>query len=329
MSTDRPRRRKHTLLKFAYLLIVVTIGLAVLEGGARYLGLGDPVLYYNDAWGGLRPLPSQRVSRLKGATVTVDGNGYRTPVPDQPGAMRILYLGDSVTWGGSSVDDTELFSEVAADVLRAQGRPVYAMNAGVNSTSLLNQAGIFQGYDGKLDVLVWLFPWGDTERTYVREGELFDRFKPKFALVEVIDYLVFKYWRNLFRETSAATRDFRTPEAPAGRELFFKNEQAKRQVRNLDAVRTVVAEVRRRGVPVVLGVKGNELEPLPPEAVSFLAEMAAAGATVFDVSAVLREAPAGVENIYLDVVHFKPEGHHLIGEALGKTLETVIPTDGR
>ena len=54
--------------------------------------------------------------------------------------------------------------------------------------------------------------------------------------------------------------------------------------------------------------------------------MAAAGATVLDVSAVLTQASGGAQSIYIDNVHFNPEGHRLIGQALGAKLETAIPS---
>jgi lysophospholipase L1-like esterase len=330
MSTDRVRRIRTLLLKLACFIAIAMIGLAVLEGGARLLGLGQPVLYYNDAWGGMRPLPSQRVSRLNGATITIDANGYRTPVAEKPGAWRVLYLGDSVTWGGSSIDDAQLFTEVAADVLRGQGRAVYAMNAGVNATALINHAEIFQDYRDKLDILVWLFPWGDTERTYATAGFLWPaRHKPRFALVEAIDLVILKCWldRPLFRKVPAAKEVFVTPDAPAGHQRLFETVLAERKERNLDAVRSVVADARGRGVPIVLGVtpyrKSAELEALPAEATSFLEEMTAAGATVFDVSAAL-EAAGGLENCYLDRAHFAAEGHRRVGQALGETLHAVL-----
>jgi hypothetical protein len=148
--------------------------------------------------------------------------------------------------------------------------------------------------------------------------------------VEVIDIFLFKYWGRISRDAPPPKEDF-TPEGPAGREEFFKALLAKRTVRNLEAVRSVVAEARRRGVPVVLGVtpyrKGNELEPLPPEAASFLKEMAAAGATVFDVSAALADAPEDIEKLYLDMAHFSATGHRAVGKALGAALEKVIPAE--
>jgi hypothetical protein len=189
---------------------------------------------------------------------------------------------------------------------------------------------VFQNYAGKLDGVVWLFPWGDMDRTLASIGPGGkDRYKPRFALVEVIDHFVPKYWQRISRVTPPQQDDFRKIQATAGDRRFFENMLAKRKERNLQAVRTVVAEAVRRGVPIVLGVtpyrKGDALEPLPPEAVSLLEEMAAAGATIFDASAVLAQAPAGIEACYLDLVHLSSEGHRLIGQALGAKIDEVIP----
>jgi hypothetical protein len=197
---------------------------------------------------------------------------------------------------------------------------------------LVNHQEVFQDYDGKLDGVVWLFPWGDVERTFANIGPSSTaRYKPRFALVEVIDYLVPKYWRPISRVTPAHEDDFRKIQSTAGDKRFFEKMLAKRKERNLEAVRTVVAEAARRGVPVVLGVtpyrKGDALEPLPPEAVSLLDEMTAAGATIFDASAVLARAPAGIEACYIDLVHLSSEGHRLIGQALGAKLDEAIRRD--
>ena len=195
-------KKTSPLLIGAYLLALAFCTLSLLEIAVRYIGFGDPILYYNAAWGGLRPIPGQQVERLAGVTVTVDDNGYRSAHPETQGSLRVLFLGDSVTWGGSRVDDSALFTEVAADVLRRQGGSVYAMNAGVNGTSLVNQAEIFSHLsDVPIDVLVWLFPWSDVERSYAALGFLWPpRFKPRFALVEVVDHLIFRFWLNAFRE---------------------------------------------------------------------------------------------------------------------------------
>jgi lysophospholipase L1-like esterase len=242
--------------------------------------------------------------------------------------MRVLFLGDSVTFGGSSIDDTALYSEVAADVLRANGRSVYAMNAGVVGHAMLNQAGIFQGYDGELDALVWLFPWGDTQRAFASVSTLWPaRYKPRLALVEMIDVLLFKHWERIAHAAPPPNKDF-TPVRPAVSDAFFQEQLAKRRARNLEAVRTVVVEARRRGVPVVLGVtpyrKRSGRESMPPDAVAFLEEMAAAGATIFDASAALAQAQEDVDELYMDMAHFSAEGHRAVGQALGAKLDEAL-----
>src|SRR5262249_51688821 len=162
----------------------------------------------------------------------------RTPVKEVPGALRVMFLGDSVTWGGSRVDDKQLYTEVAADVLRAEKRPVYAMNAGVNGTSLRNHAERFQKQGENLDALVWIFPWGDTERNYATGGQITPpRHKPRFALVEVIDYLITQYWAHWFRDIPSRGTDFVSPERPAGGEEVYQRMLAERVARNLDSVR--------------------------------------------------------------------------------------------
>lgn len=302
--------------------------LVVLEVAARLLGIGDPVLYYNDPCGGARPLPSQQVERLKGATVTVDENGYRTSQPEVEDALRILYLGDSVTWGGTSLDDKVLFSEVAAEVMRGKGEAVYAMNAGVNGTALVNQAEIFLNCSDAVDVLVWLFPWTDAYRNYATVGLLMPaRFKPRFALVEVVDHLVFRFWVNAFREQQQADDPFIAPNFPTGEEVLFNTVQEGRYAKNLDAFRAVLHEAQRRGIPVVVGVtpyrEGNSLVPLPAQAASLLQEVRGVGVQVFDVTYALNHAPSEIEALFVDHVHFSENGHLIIGQALSQVIESA------
>lgn len=317
------------VLKLLYLLGVTGLILVVLEGAARWIGFGDPILYYNAAWGGIRPLPNQQVRRLQGDTVTVDANGFRTAHPATPGALRLLYLGDSVTWGGSRVDDHDLFSEVAAAILRQSGRPVYAMNTGVNGTALVNQAERFDLYADSTDVLIWLFPWGDTERVYATVGALWPaRFKPRFALVEAIDQVLFNYWLGLFREQPPPRDAFTVPHLPPGYEAM---EPALLQAcidKNLAAARRVLAAARQRNLPVVLGITpffdGQHLVPLPPAALDFLHTVQQQQVPVLAVSAVLEQAEAPLPTLFVDNSHLTAAGHQVVGQALGALLQDLL-----
>ncbi len=162
-----------SILKIGYFVLIAVVILATLEVTARWFGLGTTVLYYNAAWGGMRPLPDQHVWRRNGAkvaNVTVDENGFRSARAEEPGSLRVLVIGNSVTWGGMYIDDTAVFSETAADVLRASGQRVYAMNAGVNGTALVNHAEFFLHYQGRVDARVRGTPGEEPVSARCRSG---------------------------------------------------------------------------------------------------------------------------------------------------------------
>ncbi|MGH7895937.1 MAG: hypothetical protein ACREQL_14790, partial [Candidatus Binatia bacterium] len=132
--------------------------LAVGEIGLRALGLGDPVLYDNRLAYGYRPQPEQTRRRLGGARVHVNALGARGPdlAPTRPpGVTRLLFLGDSVTWGGSYVDDDALFAAVAAHVLETSGPRVEWLDAAVNGWGPQNILGLI-GESGGFDSQVWI-----------------------------------------------------------------------------------------------------------------------------------------------------------------------------
>jgi len=322
-------RQRILIFKTLFVLAVCVLTAVILEVTARFIGFGDPIIYYNAAWGGIRPLPGQQVERLKGITVTIDGNGFRTATPKVQGALRILYLGDSVTWGGSSVDDTMLFTEVAADVLRARGLKVYAMNAGVNGSSLMNQADIYLHSQDSVDVLVWLFPWGDVHRAYATAGYLWPPTKkPRFALVEAIDHIIRVYWLTSFRTGGqGAPEEYIHPEVPYGYEEFFDRVLPDRFRRNLDALDEALSKALSKGIPVIVGITPEQTEahlvPNPTKAIELLRNLEARGVHIMDLHSVIGAA-ADIESVYIDNIHFNSRGHRLIGEALGKELTAIL-----
>ena len=60
--------------------------------------------------------------RLRDAGIRIDKCGLRTDDDwDAPGATRILFIGDSVTYGGAYIDNRELFSARSCERLRESG----------------------------------------------------------------------------------------------------------------------------------------------------------------------------------------------------------------
>jgi lysophospholipase L1-like esterase len=321
-------RIKKILFWAIYPIVVVAIALIVLNFAARSLGLGDPILYYNATVGGMRPLPGQTSTRIEGATVTIDENGFRSAtVPDKP-ALKILYLGDSVTWGGSSIDDTELFSEISSDAVRETGSAVYAMNAGVNGSSLRNQSELFDLYHDSVDAVVWIFPWSDAVRAYKTVGYLYPaRFKPEFALVEAVDHAIRVFWMTAFRENTGTPDDFSRPDMPYGYETFLANEFERRIDQNLAALRQSLEQAFEDDLPIIVGltpyVNDGEVQSPHDEALYLLAALEDLGVQTLDLNSILSVQDS--ESVFVDHIHYSSVGHRLVGTAIGRSLKQWFP----
>jgi hypothetical protein len=102
-------------------------------------GLGDPVLYDTNPRYSYRPRSDQTVRRLGGARVHLNNLGLRADADwDRSVANKVLFLGNSVTYGGSYVSNDELFSHVAL-----AGKPEWVGgNGGVNGWGVENIHGL-------------------------------------------------------------------------------------------------------------------------------------------------------------------------------------------
>ena len=91
-------------------------------------------------------LPGQRTELIPGAEnphftgglVRVNAEGLRGPPtpPDQPGDLRILAIGDSVTFGYGVPEEAAFHQVLARRWAEDHGRPVVALNAGLPSAGL-------------------------------------------------------------------------------------------------------------------------------------------------------------------------------------------------
>ena len=101
----------------------------------RSYGLGDPIIYYQDAAYGYSLEPSQKSVRLRNSVITINESGLRSQDNwDLAKGKRILFMGDSVTYGGSYVDDSEIFSTLVCGYIPDST----CGNAGVNGYGVLN-----------------------------------------------------------------------------------------------------------------------------------------------------------------------------------------------
>lgn len=129
----------------------------VLKSG---LGLGEPIVYDKSYIWGYSPRPQRIYERFGGDIVSINDVGLRsTRSWSNDNNSKVLFLGDSVTYGGSYIHDDELFSVLACDGLEGWS----CFNGGVNSYGILNMVTRSR-FDARIidaDVVIFVFIWLD------------------------------------------------------------------------------------------------------------------------------------------------------------------------
>ncbi len=294
-------------------ILGIVVAVVLLEVGLRALGLGDPILYDNRLAYGYRPVADQARARLGGARVHVNALATRgpeaAPTPP-PGTVRVLFLGDSVTWGGSYVGDHELFSAIAGDVLRdglaaaGAARPVETLNAGVNGWGPQNVFGLLRetgGFASTVWVVTALEDGFRREKTHAGEVPYFD-VAPATALEEA---LVLGAYKLLTR--------YKRPKPAADLERLGTE--------NVAVYRTIAEMGLGQGATVlyVWHAQEGEMYGEPaPHREPFLATPGTAG---LDLTATYE---AATDDVWVDGMHLTVAGHRIAGTTIGNRLLELL-----
>lgn len=185
---------RHAKLTLACVLLTLGVtSLICLEFAAGYFfGLGKPLIYGSHPVYGYRPLPEQHVVRKKDDQININNLGLRAlenwDIHDT--RHKVLFLGDSVTYGGSYIRNDQLFSTLAVMPFA----DYKSGNAGVNGWGVNNVCSLVQEMHFlPADIYVSVFPEGDFYRGLSRiGGQPFWTIKPRFALEELFHYFVYK-----------------------------------------------------------------------------------------------------------------------------------------
>lgn len=102
-------------------------------------GLGEPLIHESNKLFGYRPRPNQEVQRQRGAVIRTNNIGLRNNDDwDADPADKILFLGDSVTYGGSYIDNDQLFTTILDKSIPNK----QVGNSGVNGWGVENVYGL-------------------------------------------------------------------------------------------------------------------------------------------------------------------------------------------
>lgn len=301
----------------ALLAVSILVTLAVVELVLRWRGLGDPQIYTTNLTNRYELAPNQDVARFDGSRVKVDSAGLRSMRDwSLPADRKILFLGDSVTYGGSYIDTAELFSERTCAHLGLPGTSTCG-NGGVNAYGTDNVTArlLYKPFHDESAVVVTLIA-ADTVRGLVVIQSLpyFTRkpLRPFPAIIELLAYAV-DFWRSRVRfggpYEEPISRDHELDVAGASLDRLF---EALRARRSQGVAVLVVFSPLRTSVQ-------NGLEPLEAFALGRLVE---SGLDHIDMTPVLEGAD--LEAIYHDRVHLDPPGHDLYGRHIAGRLATML-----
>lgn len=126
--------------KIYYLIIILVLLIPIIfsEIYLRKIGLGDPIRYDSDFVYGYSPKENQNKKRFKGTNISINDVGLRSIVDwkKSNNKKKIVFYGDSVTYGGSYIDDKKTFSHLICN--DPQFKDYVCGNAGVNAYGIHN-----------------------------------------------------------------------------------------------------------------------------------------------------------------------------------------------
>lgn len=307
-----PIVKRSVFLLMTAVLVCAPIGLAELY--LRYVGLGDPILFYANASYRYAPLPDQKQRRQRGAWVTIDSKGLRSSRDWSDRADgKILFIGDSVTWGGTYIDDADTFAEgVCQRLTKATGKSFVCGNAGANEYGTDNMAERirYKDFNDEAALVVTLISPDATRGLADAQGRFFftQRPPPPFrALWEAAAFLTWRSYRYL------RPIDYRSND-----DLSV----ADRSLQNLfDAIRAT----QRPGRTVLFALSPLENELGGHESLLTKHVQAILDRSEFDLLDLHAAVSAAhSKNFYYDGIHLDVKGHHFYADQIAARLAPAL-----
>lgn len=300
-----------------YWLGALAAMLVLAEGVARIAGLGSPLLYERTGYG-YRLVPGQSVTRL-GNRVIINSFGMRSPPAETlpaPGVVRVLCIGDSITFGGSEVDQPQTYPNQLHDLLAATGArfEVLAVSAGgwamENEEGWLAAHGVFGSRYVVLQVASHdLFQEKEGSGIVGVHPSFPDR-KPLLALQELWSRYL---WPHLGKHL---------PFVDPGVILYSRTHGD--IVRNLASFRRIAQLVRQQGAELVVlfveqaqGIEPEDEVTLYAKS-TFLAKLVADGVPfVRSADAIERE---GGTSLFRDAIHPNAAGNRVLASEIAAVI---------
>lgn len=308
-------------------VFVAVFLLLVSEFSLRWTtGLGNPVLYELDNACGYLPIPNQSVRRF-GCLNEINSHGMRSPpvqTPKPVGEYRLLFLGDSVTYGTTHVDQSQIFTSLLnASLPERIHRKVEVLNASVGGWAPGNEWGYLRSrgtFDA--DVVIFVINTADLTQPFADGGlspaSGYPDHRPLTAIGEL--------W-----ERYIAPRIFHRSTADSGTSAVTEVDSAKKEeTQVLDDLAQACAFAESAGARFAIvyspfvapSFRTSECDR---EFHVFTSWAAKHHIRVLDLTAADGMAP--VNEVFMDGLHLLPLGHKIAAEAL-LNWQPILPKPG-
>jgi hypothetical protein len=309
-------RHPRTTLAAIWLVYLVLFTLGAEICLRQLSGLGQPVLYHSNPSYGYRVRPNQETWRFGGAHLKINNLGLRAQQDwDARKEGKILFLGDSVTFGGNHVSNENLFSELAVARL-----PGFASgNAGVPNWGVENVYGlVVETQFLPARVYVSTFIEADFYRGLQVGQELpWVKYEPPlFALQELADFA----WHKFVKRTRQSNQRVREKEPAEVRVA-----RAAMKLQALDAF------LKGRGYRHFIFISPTREQALgqqgrDPRVQAELEKYGIEVLYLLDHPIARATPPEERRSWYQDDLHLTAKGHAVWGELIGEQLARELRT---
>jgi lysophospholipase L1-like esterase len=312
------QKKKHASASKIGILVVgiAACGLTLEIGLRMILGLGSPVLFEFDSNFGAYPKSNQHLHRF---FVRINTNQYGMRSPPvasvkEDGDYRILFVGDSVPFGTTYVDQADIFVERMGGQLRINGKTrAIVMNgsspgwAPSNELGFLKTRGLYAA-----DMVVLVYNTKDLTQSFsqYQESPIMPLENPPSAIGEL--------WQRYLMPRIVSARAVVDPGSTSadGRPVAA----SEKVMETIEATRRLVESHGARFVILFLPIVTQDVRRYQSDwdqAIANLRRWAVGrGVPILDMSAVMSARDPAA--IYFDGVHLRPAGDKLVADAFIK-----------
>ena len=312
-----------TIILSGSVLIIIFIGDIIAK---RVLDLGDPIVYDSHALWGYAPRENRTYKRFDGEIVTINDVGARGEDNWNDNGNNIIFIGDSVTYGGSYIGDNQTFASLSCQTFKDWT----CHNLGVNAYGVLNMVARSR-YDKRISrapLRIFTFITEDFDRGLENSdtAHFILREPPNYlsGLWEIMNFIAAKINISPKQFLGKKSDNFDTKILEEAQRLKreFALDILIMELKRLDQIGLEFLLVHSPSISELGNINilknnliFNRLFNLYPDKFIFLSD-------VFDY-----HYKTGEKKIYRDTIHYEKFGHLLVSNYLSPIIARIIKKD--